>query len=408
MNGARTTTQRQEAVAIVGTGQTPFRSRHDDKTYPELAQDAVVLALNDAGIGPDEVDAVVFSMAPTQFMGVADVEKWAVDYTWARSKPFLRIHTGGATGGSALQAGWSHVASGYYRTVLVVGADRITETPDAQHVLNLIWDQFYEQDFALNTVTMTALAAQRYMHRYGTTEEQFARVVVRGRGNAMRNPNAHLKGHITVDDVINSPRVSWPYKLFDICPRSAGAGAVVLTTESAARERRARPAFITGIGGIANTVYMGDRMTPKADTDFADQGEMVLAARECYAQAGITDPMAQIDVAELYDPFSTFQFPQLESLGFCARGTAQNLSDEGAFDMGGQLAVNPSGGTLCTNPIGVTGLVRIIEAARQVMGTAGDMQVANVHNALATAAGGSTQFFTTTLISDEPRTGNAT
>jgi acetyl-CoA C-acetyltransferase len=300
------------------------------------------------------------------------------------------------------------VASGYYRTVLVVGADRITETPDAQHVLNLIWDQFYEQDFALNTVTMTALAAQRYMHRYGTTEEQFARVVVRGRGNAMRNPNAHLKGHITVDDVINSPRVSWPYKLFDICPRSAGAGAVVLTTESAARERRARPAFITGIGGIANTVYMGDRMTPKADTDFADQGEMVLAARECYAQAGITDPMAQIDVAELYDPFSTFQFPQLESLGFCARGTAQNLSDEGAFDMGGQLAVNPSGGTLCTNPIGVTGLVRIIEAARQVMGTAGDMQVANVHNALATAAGGSTQFFTTTLISDEPRTGNAT
>jgi acetyl-CoA C-acetyltransferase len=238
MNGARTTTQRQEAVAIVGTGQTPFRSRHDDKTYPELAQDAVVLALKDAGIGPDEVDAVVFSMAPTQFMGVADVEKWAVDYTWARGKPFLRIHTGGATGGSALQAGWSHVASGYYRTVLVVGADRITETPDAQHVLNLIWDQFYEQDFALYTVTMTALAAQRYMHRYGTTEEQFARVVVRGRGNAMRNPNAHLKGHITVDDVLNSPRVSWPYKLFDICPRSAGAGAVVLTTESAARAGR--------------------------------------------------------------------------------------------------------------------------------------------------------------------------
>jgi acetyl-CoA C-acetyltransferase len=75
--------------------------------------------------------------------------------------------------------------------------------------------------------------------------------------------------------------------------------------------------------------------------------------------------------------------------------------------MGGQLAVNPSGGTLCTNPIGVTGLVRVIDAARQVMGTAGDMQVANVHNALATAAGGSTQFFTTTRISDEPRTGNA-
>ncbi|MDB6002050.1 MAG: Acetyl-CoA acetyltransferase, partial [Rhizobacter sp.] len=189
-------TPRHETVAIIGTGQTPFRSKRDDKIYPELAQDAVVLALKDAGIGPDEVDAVVFSMAPTQFMGVADVEKWAVDYTWARGKPFLRVHTGGATGGSALHAGWAHVASGMYRTVLVVGADRITETPDAQHVLNLIWDQFYEQDFALNTVTMTALAAQRYMHKYGTTEQQYARVVVRARRNALNNPSAHLKGLI--------------------------------------------------------------------------------------------------------------------------------------------------------------------------------------------------------------------
>jgi acetyl-CoA C-acetyltransferase len=403
----RTSGTQTESVAIIGTGQTPFRSRHDDKTYPELAQDAVVLAMQDAGVGPEEIDAVVFSMAPTQFMGIADVEKWAVDYIWARNKPLLRIHTGGATGGSALQAAWSHVASGYYRTVLVVGADRITETPDAQFILNLIWDQFYEQDFALNTVTMTSIAAQRYMHKYGTTEEQFARVVVRGRGNAMRNPNAHLKGNITIDDVLNSPRVAWPYKLFDICPRSAGAGAAVLTSASAAREKRTRPAFITGIGGVANTVYMGDRMTPRSDTDFGDQGEMVLAARECYAHAGITDPMAQIQVAELYDPFSTFQFPQLESLGFCQRGSAQHLSDEGAFNMNGQLAVNPSGGTLCTNPIGVTGLIRAIEAARQVMGTAGEMQVANVHNALSTSAGGSTQFFTTTLLSDEPRTGTA-
>lgn len=406
MNRGHSQGSKHEGVAIIGTGETPFRSRRDDKTYPELAQDAAVLALKEAGVTPDEIDAVVFSMAPTQFMGVADVEKWAVDYTWARGKPFMRVHTGGATGGSALHAAWSHVASGEYRTVLVVGADRITETPDAQFVLNLIWDQFYEQDFALNTVTMTALAAQRYMHRYGTTEEQFARVVVRGRGNAMRNPNAHLKGRITVDDVLNSPRVAWPYKLFDICPRSAGSAAVVLASESFARERSSRPAFVTGIGGIANTVYMGDRMTSTADTDFADQGEMVLAARECFAQAGITDPMKQIDVAELYDPFSTFQFPQLESLGFCARGQAQNLSDEGVFDMDGEVAVNPSGGTLCTNPIGVTGLVRVIDAARQIMGTAGEMQVGGVRNALATSAGGSTQFFTTTLLSDEPRHGN--
>jgi acetyl-CoA C-acetyltransferase len=144
-------------------------------------------------------------------------------------------------------------------------------------------------------------------------------------------------------------------------------------------------------------------MGPSADTDLADYSELKQAARECYRQAGITDPMGQIQTVEIYDPFSSFQFPQLESLGFCKSGTAQSLSDEGAFDMDGRLAVNPSGGTLCTNPIGVTGLVRAAEAARQVMGRSKDMQVKNVRNALATAIGGSTQFFTVTMLSDEPR-----
>jgi acetyl-CoA C-acetyltransferase len=391
------------AVAVVGFGQTPFRSRHDDKTYVELVQDAVHRALVDANIGPDEIDAVVFSMAPTHFMGVADCDKWAVDWSFARGKPFMRVHTGGATGGSALHAAYAHIASGEYETVLIAGADRLTETPDAQHILNLIWDPFYEQDFALNTVTMTALAAQRYMHKYGTTEEQYARVVVRSRRNALANPDAHLKGAISVADVLASPRVSWPYKLFDICPRSAGAAALVMTSGRRARALATRPAFITGIGAVSNTVFMGDRMGPAAETDFADHAELAIAARECYAQAGIRDPAREIDVIEIYDPFSSFQFPQLESLGFCPRGHAQRLSDEGAFDMTGALPVNPSGGTLCTNPIGVTGLVRAGEAARQVMGRAGAMQLPDVHNALATSIGGSTQFFTVTVLSDEPR-----
>ena len=390
-------------VAVIGTGQTAFRSRYDDKTYPELAQEAVVLALRDAGVTHEEVDAIVFSMAPTEFMGVHDCEKWAVDYVWARGKPFMRVHTGGATGGSAFQAACAHVSSGQYDTVLVVGADRITETPDAQFVLNLIWDYFYEHDFALNTVTMTALAAQRYMHKYGTTEEQFARVVVRARKNALNNPTAHLKGHITVEDGLNSARISWPFKLFDICPRSAGAAAVVITKESLARDRCSKPAFVTGTSGISNTVFMGDRMGPFAETDFADQAELVIAANKCYSMAGITNPIKQIQATELYDPFSTFQVPILESLGFCKRGTAQHLSDDGAFDMDGEIAINPSGGTLCTNPIGVTGLVRVADAARQIMGRAGDMQVKNARNVLATAAGGSTQFGVITMLSDEPR-----
>ncbi len=389
-------------AAIIGVGETVFRKHHPDKTYVELAQEAALAAVADAGLAMDAIDAVVFSMAPTQFMGVNDTDKWAVDSVFAAGKPFMRVHTGGATGGSAVHAAYGHVASGLYRAVLVVGADRIAETPDAQHVLNLIWDRFYEHDVALNTVTMTALSTHRQMHLHGTTEEQFARVVVRARRNAMKNPYAHLKGLITVDDVLNSPRVAWPYRLFDICPRSSGAAAVVVASEDVAKKACARPAFINGIGAVANTVFMGDRMGACADTELSEIPEARYAGREAYAQAGITDPIRQIQVVELYDPFSSTQFPQLESLDFCRPGEAARLSDEGAFEPGALLAVNPSGGTLCTNPIGVTGLVRVADAALQVMGKAGDAQVPGVRNALATALGGSVQFVTCTILGSEP------
>jgi acetyl-CoA C-acetyltransferase len=391
----------KNVVTLIGAAQTKFKTHYADKTYVELAQDAAKQALDDAGMEPGEIDAVVFSMAPTQFMGVNDCDRWATSHVFGTGKPYMRIHAGGATGGSALQAGYVHIASGVYRTVLVVGADRVAETPDAQHILNLIWDRFYEHDFALNTVTMTALAAQRYMARYGTTEEQFARVVVRGRRNALGNPFAHLKGNITVDDVMNSPRVAYPYKRFDICPRSSGAAAVVLSNLDVAKQKCARPAFVNGVSAITHSVFMGDRMGVFSETEFADHDGENIAAYEAYRQAGITDPSSQLQVAELYDPFSTFQFPILESLGFCGRGRAAAISDAGGWDLDGQVAVNPSGGTLCTNPIGVTGLVRIVDAANQIMGKAGQNQVPDVHNAVATAAGGSTQFFTVTVLGDD-------
>lgn len=391
-------------VAIVGIGQTAFKTHHADKTYVELAQEAAVKALDHAGLTPDDVDAVVFSMAPTEFMGVNDADRWAVDSVFATGKPFMRIHTGGATGGSAFHGAYAHVASGLYRCVLVVGADRVAETPDAQHVLNLIWDRFYEHDFALNTVTMTALAAQRYMQRYGITEEQFAKVVVRARRNAAKNPHAHLKGRITVADVMNSPRVATPYKRFDICPRSSGAAAMVLCDDSVVKKaRRPRPAWVHGCGAITHSVFMGDRMTFWAENEFADHDGFQRAAWETYRRAGITDPVREIQVAELYDPFSTFLFPQLESLGFCRRGEAARIHDANGFDGDGNVFANPSGGTLCTNPIGVTGLVRAADAALQIMGEAGEMQVKGVHKAVATAIGGSTQFFTCTVLGDDQR-----
>ncbi|MDP1691169.1 MAG: hypothetical protein Q8L49_04300 [Burkholderiaceae bacterium] len=224
-----------QRVAVIGGGQTPSRSQRPDKTYVELAQDAAKAALDDAGMTPDDIDAVAFSMAPTQFMDVNECEKWAVDSIWAAGKPLLRVHTGGATGGSALQPGFTHVASSMFRTVLVVGADRVSETPDARHVLNLIWDRFYEHNFALNTVTMTALASHRQMHMYGTTEEQFARVVVRGIEAALQVMGR--AGAYQAKDVHNALATAIGGPTASVRSRSATNGSP-LTAKALSRRRR--------------------------------------------------------------------------------------------------------------------------------------------------------------------------
>jgi acetyl-CoA C-acetyltransferase len=390
-------------VAVLGTYQSNFKTHASDQTFVEQAQQAAVGAMTDSGMSPDDIDMIVFSLAPTFFLGVADAERWAIDHVFGAGKPFMRVHTGGATGGSAVHVASALIKSGAARSVLIVGAERIAETPDAQKVLNLIFDVFYERDLPLSTNTLVALRANRYMAKHGYKQEDIARVVVRARRNATKNPHAHLKGHITVEDVMMSKMIAYPFKLFDICPRSSGGAAMILGNMELVRRFAARPAFIKGQAGVSDTYWMGDRMCPTAITDVADYTLMERASEECYRQAGISDPLKQIQVVEFYDAYSINSPIALERTGFCGPGLALRLEREGYWNMeDGAVAVNPSGGTLCTNPIGITGLVRAIDAARQVMGRAEDIQVRGVRNALATAAGGTAQFFNCTLFGDEP------
>lgn len=388
-------------AGIVGVGETAYRTRHQEN-YVELAQRAALDALQMAGMTPEDVDAVVYSMAPTEFMGVSDADKWAATSVGARYKPMMRVHTGGATGGSAAVIGHHHVASGLHDVVLVVGADKVSETPDAQFVLGLIWDPFYERGFGLNTVTQGALEAVRHMDMYGTTEEQMAEVAVRTWRRAKRNPNAHLSGDITIDDVMGSRRLAWPLKRYDCCPRSSGAAAVVIASESVVNDRGVEAAWINGTGAAGNTVYIGDRLGPNQQTDFGELDELRIAIDKAYREAGITDPVNQIDVAEAYSPFTIYEIQNVEALGFCERGEGGSDIAAGRFDVGGDVVLNPSGGTLCSNPIAVTGLVRVCDAALQVLGRAEDYQVPNARTAVATAIGGSAQFEACLVLGSDP------
>lgn len=383
--------------AIVGTGQYGYDDEIPEN-YGELLTHAARRAVADADMGLDDIDAVVFSQAPEAFFGVANPERWGVDFLGAADIPSMRIHTGGTTGGSAAQVGIQHVASGRYDTVLVVGAEKVKENQSPQTVLNSIFDPLTERTFGLNTINTVAMQAVRYMDKYGTTREDFARIARRSRRHASSNPHAHLRREVTVEDVLGAPTLSWPLGMYDTCPSSSGSCALVVTDGDTVRDRGLDPAWVAGIAATAGTYYIGDRMG-NADVDFAESGYLTPVARRTYDQAGIDDPLSALDVAELYTPFTSFEYPMIEALDLCDPGTAQTADRDGRFDIDGALPVNPSGGALCTNPIAVTALIRVAEAADQVRDTANGIQVPDAETALATGVGGISQFYTAAILS---------
>ena len=390
------------AVAAVGVGQTPFGPTAGAPTYVEMLHRSAGAALDSAGLTIDDVDAIVLALAPESLMGVNHAERWCIEAIGGRLKPVMRIQTGGATGLSAIQAGYHHVASGLYDRVLVVGADRVRESGDAQKVFNKIWDPFYERALPFTTITMIAMSAVRYMHNHGMTERQMARVSVKAHHNGALNPNAHIRREVTVEEVLESRYLAWPLKLLDACPQSAGGCAAVLASADAV-EPRHDPAWISGIAMAGETYYIGDRLQPSArGYDYGDAEALAVAAEHAYAMAEITDPRSQIDAVETYASFTPVEIHNAEALGLADLGTAAALFDEGYFDLDGAQPLNPSGGVICTNPISVTAMVRFVEAVLQVQGRAGAHQVPDARTVVATGAGGSHQFFNVAVVTSEP------
>ena len=379
-------------VAIVGIGQTEYTGL-TSQGYPELIHQGTKLVLEDAQTEIDSVDAVVLSMAPDAIIGVAHGERWITDACGSAGKPVMRVHTGGSTGISAVQVAAYHVASGMYDTVMVVGADRVGESGEAQAILNRIWDPYYERAMPLNTITMLAFQAVRYMHKYGMTEEHMAMVSVKDHKNGCKNPRAHVQKEFTLEDVLESRMISWPIKLYDACPSSSGGAAMILTTKENASKFPHKPAWIRGMGHVTETYWMGDRMGPEKDADHADSPALTQAAQSAYKMAGIDDPRKEIDTAELYAPFSNIELHAIQDVGLCEEDETIKLLEEGFFDLDGTLPINPSGGVLCANAISVTAMVRVAEAALQVQGRAGDYQVDGAKTALATGIGGDHQHF---------------
>ena len=387
-----------QRVGIIGIGQSAFKPRRDDASYPELVREAVTLALHDAKLELDGIEAVVYSLSPDAMVGIGNAERIGVEAVGARNKRFLRINTGGATGISSVAAAYYHVAAGACDVVLTAGADKVGECGDSQTVLNKIWDPTYERALPLGTITMLAMSAVRYMDKYGMTEEDMARIVVKNRWHASKNPNSHLRNETTVEEVFNSRYIAWPIKLFDCCPQSSGGCAMVLASERYIKERNLDAVWITGLGHCSETYYIGDRMGNGYTADHADAYALRNSFTRSFKMAGITDPRKQVDVAEIYAPFSNTEFHAIEAARLADLGQSPAMLREGQFQLGGAIPVNPSGGVLCTNAIAVTAMVRVAEIALQVWGRAGAHQVNGARVGIASGNGGDHQFFGTMVV----------
>jgi acetyl-CoA C-acetyltransferase len=368
-------------AAIVATGQTHHRSIRRDVNGQEIIREAVIRCLQDGELTIDDIDAVVIGNMD-HFEGINYVDCWSVDGSGGFMKPTIKLTTGGTTGSTLAIAGYHMVASGAFDKVLVIGWEKNSES-DTTGAINTAFDPVWDRPFFAGAIAGLSVTAQSYAAAYGATPRDAARVSVRDRRHACLNPYAHLRKEVTIEEVLASPMLADPVCLLDMCPRTDGACAVVYAAEGIAEKLCPQPVWVLGVSSRHMYSYVSD-----ADFSQGSMLSMERAAKELFKKVGIKEPLKEIDVIEMYQPFSWAGLIWIEDMGLCKKGEGPRLVWDGVTDLGGALPVNPSGGVVSTNPIGATGLIRCAEAALQIQGKAGQRQVPDVNLAIATGFGG--------------------
>lgn len=359
-----------DKIAIVGASQTKYERRKKGEIFYDMIYEVTTKAMEDAGYTLEDIDNVI--TVSNDFLDGRTISCMAVqEAAGAHDKNVSTIEGDGAFGAFY---GAMRVLGGF-GTTLVVAHSKGSEG-DPKIITNAMFDPIYHRLLGLDAISSSALQASVYMERYGITEQQCALVSVKNHKNAKNNPYAQLPMDITVDDVMRSKKIADPIKLLDCSPISDGAAAIIIANEKRAKKARTKPIWIKGVAHCSDAYFLGDR-------DLADPISLKDASKKAYAMAGIKDPMSEIDVVELYDAFTYMEPLWLEGMGICDAGQGGQLIEKGITVMDGKLPVNPSGGVLSAHPVLVAGLVRIIEAALQIRGEAGDHQIKGAKTALA-------------------------
>jgi len=380
-----------QKIYIAGIGQTPVRENWE-KSLKELAGEAALLALQDADLGyPDGI--FVGNMMSGTANHQLQLGALMADWLGMHHREGLGIESACGSGSAAFRAAVMAVASGVLSTALVVGVEKMTDSPLSEITASLATaaDADLEVDLGVSFVALNALVMQRYMHEYNWKTTDFAAFSINAHANAVSNPNARFQKAITMMDYERAGMVCEPINLLDASPVSDGAAAILITSN---KPSSGKTVSVAASASATDTISLQNRPNPLRLTA-AEK-----SARAAYQQAGISPQ--DIDLFEYHDAFSIMAALSLEAAGFCAPGQAPKLANEGEIAINGRIPVATMGGLKARgHPVGATGIYQLVELTLQLRGEAGKNQVSGARWGLAQNIGGSGSNITTHILHQE-------
>jgi acetyl-CoA C-acetyltransferase len=353
----------RDRVAIVGMGCTNF-GEHWDKGPEDLLIESSEAAMASAGISTDDIDAYWFGTMATGVSGLTLSKALRLE-----NKPVTRVENLCATGSEALRNACYAVASGAYDVAMAIGVEKLKDSGFSGLVVSRP-----PGDGTLPEVTAPAkfsLLVPAYAQRYGVDPDELkvvlARIAWKNHYNGARNPRAQFRKELSVDAIRKSPLVAGALGILDCSGVSDGSAAAIVVRAEDAHRYTDDPLYVKALAFAAGAA----RGNIDPSYDFTTFPEVVSSAADAYGQAGITDPRAQLAMAEVHDCFTPTELVLMEDLGFADRGEAWKEVSAGTFDLDGELPVNPDGGLKAFgHPIGASGLRMMFECWLQLRGEA--------------------------------------
>jgi acetyl-CoA C-acetyltransferase len=352
----------------------------------ELAFEAFRLAIKDAGISRDELDATVIAAVP-EYHKQRSVAGVVQEYLNLNPKPTWLTEVACASGSAAIRTAWMAIKSGLHQIVVVIGCQKMTELSTAEilALMGRVGEVQWESNFGTTFPGYYAMFATSHMHEFGTTHEQMMQVAVKNHFYGAKNPYALFRKEITMEKALSSDPVASPFCVYDCCANADGAACLILAEESRAKALSKKVVWLDGVG--CATASMSVLRRP----NLVGLPSAVEAGEQAFRMAKVTHK--DVKVAEVHDCFTIAEIMAYEDLGFCKKGHGGKFIEEKRSYIGGEVAVNVDGGLKAKgHPIGATGVSMAYEIVKQLREEAGERQVPNADVGLTHNVGGIGQY----------------